>query len=94
MERMTTWLIDWYGKGLPGTDNLTLWLAGLKGAQFEREFLKQYSINTSMRLTPIKACSSKAAHVEPRELCQRIAPKQQKQVEQLRQWRLLLVWRL
>lgn len=87
VERMTTWLKDWYGEKLPGTDNMPLWLGGLKGEQFEREFFKQYAHQHSDAVEPIRECSKRAEHPELRELCGRIAPGQQKQVAQLRQWR-------
>lgn len=87
IERMTKWLNDWYGDKLPGTDNIPLWLGGLKGQEFEREFFKEYTHNHADALDPIKECATKAAHSELRELCQRIAPGQQAQAAQLRQWR-------
>jgi uncharacterized protein (DUF305 family) len=87
VERMTAWLKDWYGESLPSTDNMPLWLAGLKGQEFEREFFKEYEHQHADASDPIKECSSRATHSELRELCQRIAPGQQKQVAQLRQWR-------
>jgi|GEM_PF-3496870 len=87
VERMRTWLKDWYGEELPRTDNIPLWLGGLKGLEFEREFFKEYEHSHADAAESIKECSSKATHAELRELCQRIAPGQQKQVKQLRQWR-------
>ncbi len=87
VERMRTWLKDWYGRDLPHTDNIPLWLGGLKGEAFEREFFKEYEHIHADALEPMKECSAKATHAELRALCQRIAPGQQKQVEQLRQWR-------
>ncbi|HJT69333.1 MAG TPA: DUF305 domain-containing protein [Terriglobales bacterium] len=87
VERMTAWLKDWYGENLPGTDNIPLWLGGLKGEQFEREFFKQYEHQHADAIEPMKQCSAKATHAELRELCQRIAPGQERQVGQLRQWR-------
>ncbi|MBS1852836.1 MAG: DUF305 domain-containing protein [Acidobacteria bacterium] len=87
VERMKTWLKEWYGQNFPGTDNLPLWLGGLKDGQFEREFLKQYVHQHADAINPIKECSVKAAHPELRELCQRIAPAQQQQAVQLRRWR-------
>ncbi len=87
VERMRTWLKDWYDENLPATDNIPLWLGGLKGQEFEREFFKEYEHHHADAAEPIKECSSKATHAELRELCQRIAPGQPKQLKQLRQWR-------
>ncbi len=87
VERMQAWLKEWYGMNLPGTDNMTLWLAGLEGQQFEREFFKQYEHHHADAVDPIKDCSQKATHTELRELCQRIAPGQEQQVAQLKKWR-------
>ena len=87
VERMRTWLKDWYGEDLPRTDNIPLWLGGLKGQEFEREFFKEYEHDHADAAQAIKECSGKATHTELRELCQRIAPGQQKQLKQLRQWR-------
>lgn len=87
VERMQAWLKEWYGTNLPGTDNMTLWLAGLEGQQFEKEFFKQYEHHHADAVGPIKDCSQKATHPELRELCLRIAPGQEQQVAELRKWR-------
>lgn len=87
IERMRTWLKDWYGEELPRTDNIPLWLGGLKGEKFEREFFREYEHDHADAAEPIKECSSNATHVELRELCQRIAPRQAEQSQQLKRWR-------
>lgn len=87
VERMRTWLKDWYGRELPRTDNIPLWLGGLTGAVFEREFFKEYEHHHADALEPIKECSSKATHAELRDLCQKIAPGQEEQLGQLRKLR-------
>lgn len=87
VERMRTWLKDWYGQDLPPTDNIPLWLGGLQGQEFEREFFKEYEHQHADALEPISECARKATHPELRELCQRIAPGQRKQLDQLRAWR-------
>lgn len=87
VERMRAWLKDWYGEELPRTDNIPLWLGGLKGPEFEREFFKEYEHQHSDAAESIKECSRKATHAELRELCQRIAPRQAEQSQQLKRWR-------
>lgn len=86
VERMRAWLKDWYGKDLPRTDNIPLWLGTLNGEQFEREFFKEYGHHHADAVEPVKECARRASHSELRELCQRIAPGQQRQVAQLRTW--------
>jgi hypothetical protein len=61
---MRTWLKDWYGEELPRTDNIPLWLGGLKGEEFEREFFKEYEHHHADATEPIKECSSKVTHAE------------------------------
>lgn len=87
IERMRTWLKDWYGQELPRTDNIPLWLGTLNGQEFEGEFFKQYERRHAGAVEPISECARQATHPELRELCQRIAPGQQKQLDQLRAWR-------
>lgn len=87
VERMRTWLKDWYGQDQPRTDNIPLWLGGLQGQEFEREFFKEYEHQHADAVEPISECARQATHPELRELCQRIAPGQRKQVDQLRAWR-------
>ena len=87
VERMRAWLKGWYGQDLPRTDNIPLWLGGLKGEEFEREFFKEYEHHHADAVEPISECARQATHPELRELCQRIAPGQRKQLEQLRAWR-------
>lgn len=86
VERMKTWLHDWYGKEYPRTDDIPLWLGTLNGQQFEREFLKQYSSHHADAVEPIADCARKAEHPELRDLCQRVAPRQKEQAHQLKQW--------
>lgn len=87
VERMRTWLKDWYGQDLPTTDNIPLWLGTLNGQAFEREFFKEYEHHHADAVEPINECARQATHPELRELCQRIAPGQRKQLDQLRAWR-------
>ena len=84
---MRTWLKDWYGQDLPRTDNIPLWLGTLNGQGFEREFFKEYEHHHADAVEPISECAQRATHPELRELCQRIAPGQRKQLDQLRAWR-------
>lgn len=87
VERMATWLKNWYGEDLPSTDSYKLWLSTLKGEEFEREFLKEYSQHHSEAIKPMTECSQKAIHPELRDLCVRIAPRQRQDVQQLKKWR-------
>lgn|SRR5262249_46706677 len=38
VERMKSWLQEWYGEEYPRTDNIPLWLGGLEGQPFSRSF--------------------------------------------------------
>ena len=87
VDRMRTWLKAWYDKDLPATDNIPLWLGTLNGQDFEREFFREYEHHHADAVAPIKECARTATHTELRELCQRIAPGQERQVAQLRKWR-------
>lgn len=87
VERMRAWLKNWYGQDLPRTDNIPLWLGTLNGQEFEREFFKEYKHHHADAIEPISECARQASHPELRELCQRIAPGQRKQLDQLRAWR-------
>jgi hypothetical protein len=70
---MKVWLKDWYNQEYLRTDDLPLWLAGLKGKEFEREFLKEYMGNHADAVDPLRQCARQAIHPELRELCQRLA---------------------
>lgn len=87
VERMATWLKTWYGEDLPSTDSYRLWLATLKGTEFEREFFKEYSHHHAEAIKPMTECTRKAIHQELRDLCERIAPHQKQDVQQLKKWR-------
>lgn len=87
VEQMRTWLKDWYGQDLPTTDNIPLWLGTPNGQDFEREFFKEYEHHHADAVEPISECARQATHPDLRELCQRIAPDQRKQLDQLRAWR-------
>jgi uncharacterized protein (DUF305 family) len=73
VERMKTWLKDWYNQEYPATDDLPLWVGSLKGQDFEREFLKEYTSHHADVVDPLNECARKAIHSELRETCQRIA---------------------
>ena len=87
VERMKGWLKDWYGEDYPRTDDIPLWLGGLSGPVFEREFLKEYTSHHADAVDPMSECATKASHPELRELCQRVAPRQKLQLQQLKEWR-------
>ena len=87
IERMRTWLKNWYKEDLPRPDTLPLWLASLKGEEFEREFFKEYLNEHDEGIEQTAKCAVKAVHPELRELCARINPLQKKTGAQLRQWR-------
>ena len=84
VEPMRTWLKDWYGQDLPNTDNIPLWLGTLNGQDFEGEFFKEYEHHHADAVEPISECARQATQPDRRELCQRIAPDQRKQLDQLR----------
>jgi uncharacterized protein (DUF305 family) len=87
MERMRSWLQDWYQTELPRGDPYPLWVGSLKGQEFEREFLKEYLEHHDEGVEQTAKCASKAVHPELRELCARINPAQKKTGEQLKRWR-------
>ena len=87
MDRMRTWLQNWYQTDLPRGDTYPLWVGTLKGQEFEREFLKEYLEHHAEGIEQTAKCVSKAVHPELRELCARINPAQKKTGEQLKQWR-------
>jgi uncharacterized protein (DUF305 family) len=87
IDRMKAWLKDWYNQEYPGTDNLPLWLGRLNGQEFEREFLKEYMSHHADAIDPLSECTRQATHPELRELCQRVAPRQKAQLQQLKGWR-------
>jgi uncharacterized protein (DUF305 family) len=87
VERMKGWLRDWYSSEYPRTDDIPLWLGGLEGQEFEREFLKEYIGHHADAVDPLSECAKKAEHPELRQLCQRIAPRQKTQVQDLKRWR-------
>ena len=87
IERMRKWLKDWYNEELPRPDPYPLWLASLKGDEFEREFLKEYLAQHDEGVKQTAKCASKAVHPELRELCARINPLQKKTGTQLKAWR-------
>lgn len=86
IERERNWLKEWYGRDLPQTDNLPLWLGTLEGHQFEDEFFKEYVHQHADALEPLKECNRRATHAELRELCQKIEQGQQKQMTQVQRW--------
>ena len=86
VERMKGWLKDWYGAEYPRTDDIPLWLGSLQEQQFEREFLKEYTGHHADAIDPMAECAKKATHPELRELCQRVAPPQKAQLQQMKQW--------
>jgi uncharacterized protein (DUF305 family) len=86
VERMKGWLKDWYGAEYPRTDDIPLWLGSLQGQQFEREFLKEYTGHHADAIDPMAECAKKAIHPELREMCQRVAPRQKAQLQQMKQW--------
>lgn len=87
VERMNNWMKQWYNEELSAGEPWPLWLGSLKGAEFEREFLKEYSAHHEEAVKPTTECAQKAVHPELRELCARIAPRQKEDVQQLRKWR-------
>ena len=87
MERMRTWLSTWYQTELPHPEPYPLWVSGLQGAEFEREFLKEYLEHHAEGVEQTAKCASKAVHPELRDLCARINPVQKKTGEQLKRWR-------
>lgn len=87
IERMRTWLKNWYNEDLPRPETLPLWLASLKGEEFEREFFKEYLNEHDEGIEQTAKCAAKAVHPELRGLCARINPLQKKTGAQLRQWR-------
>ena len=87
VERLRRWLSDWSGKELPRADPYPLWLASLKGQDFEREFFKEYLEDHDEGIEQTGKCASMATHVELREFCGRINPAQKKTDKQLRAWR-------
>jgi uncharacterized protein (DUF305 family) len=87
IERMRAWLRDRYQADLPRPEPYPLWLASLKGQEFEREFLKEYLEQHDEGIEQTARCASKAVHSELRELCARINPLQRKTAKQLRSWR-------
>lgn len=86
LERLRNWLTDWYGKEFPRPDPHPLWLAGLKGQEFEREFFREYLGDHDEGIEQTAKCASTATHTELRELCSRINPAQKKTDKQLRAW--------
>lgn len=87
VERMRSWLKDWYNRELPKPDPYPLWLGSLKGEEFEQEFFKEYLAQHDEGIEQTAKCASEAAHPELRELCARINPLQKKTDAQLRAWR-------
>lgn len=87
LERVRHWLKNWYDKDIPRPDPFPLWLAGLKGEEFEREFFREYLGDHDEGIEQTSKCASMASHSELRELCSRINPMQRKTDKQLRAWR-------
>ena len=87
VEQMKAWLRDWYSSEYPRTDDMPLWLGSLQGQEFEREFLKEYVAHHADAVDPLAECAKKAEHPDLRDLCQRIAPRQKAQVQDLKRWR-------
>jgi len=87
VDRMKRWLKNWYNQEYPRTDDLPLWLGSLNGQEFEREFLKEYMSHHADAGDPLSECARQATNPELRELCQRVAPRQKVQLQQLKGWR-------
>lgn len=87
LQRMRSWLQQWYQTDLPRPDPFPLWLGSLKGQQFEKEFFKEYLDLHNEGIAQTRKCETKAQHSELRELCARINPLQQRTSEQLKMWR-------
>jgi uncharacterized protein (DUF305 family) len=87
IERMRTWLSTWYQTELPQPEPYPLWVSGLQGTEFEREFLKEYLEHHDEGIEQTAKCAAKAVHPELRDLCARINPGQKKTGEQLKRWR-------
>jgi uncharacterized protein (DUF305 family) len=84
VDRMKRWLKDWYNQEYPRTATSR---CSLNGQEFEREFLKEYMSHHADAVDPLSECARQATHPELRELCQRVAPRQQVQLQQLKGWR-------
>lgn len=87
VEQMKTWLKDWFNEEYPRTDDIPLWLGSLQGEEFEREFLKAYSGHHADAVDPLTECGSKATHSELRDLCERSAPRQNTELQEMKKWR-------
>ena len=91
IERMQTWLRDWYGISyeprMTRGDQRTLGrLASLSGAEFEIEFMQMMIEHHERAIREAEDCLQRAAHRQLRRLCENIIETQSAEIEQLQTW--------
>ena len=91
IERMQTWLGDWYGISYEprmsrGDERMLDRLASLSGAEFEIEFMQMMIEHHERAIREAEACLQRAAHRQLRRLCENIIETQSAEIEQLQTW--------
>ena len=91
IERMQSWLGDWYGISYepvmkPGDQNMMDRLSALSGEEFEIAFMEMMIKHHERAIKEGQHCLDKAAHAELRALCQDIITTQSAEIAQMQAW--------
>ena len=91
MQKMQTWLREWYGityepEMKPGMMNQMEKLAVLNGAEFEIEFMQMMIKHHKKAVKEGETCLKKAYHAELLELCGDIVENQTAEIQLMQTW--------
>ena len=91
IERMQSWIRDWYGVSYEprmkrSDERMLARLASLSGAQFEIEFMQMMIEHHERAIEEAEDCVQRAYHRQLRRLCENIIEAQSAEIEQLQTW--------
>ena len=91
IDRLQTWLVDWYGVEHEPTmsdkhHRMMERLASYSGAKFEIRFMKMMIRHHQMAIEEAQMCLENAYHPELLSLCENIIATQSAEIEQMQSW--------
>jgi uncharacterized protein (DUF305 family) len=99
-EQMKSWRAGWYKESppalnmeLPGMEGSMMGMEGLQGAtgrEFDLMFIEMMMPHHAGAVTMAKDAASRAEHSEIKNLAGKIILDQQREIEQMRQWKAIL----